>query len=99
MDSSLLTIKSRRDVPRSELDSMVRRVAVILSSSRGGSSLVKETLAQHARIASLDGEVEPLLALSGNGFDHNSDSDRIESVANAAELAGSILDEISIASA
>ncbi len=99
MDSSLLTIKSRRDVPRTELDLMVRRVVVILSGSRGGSTLLKETLALHPRVASLDGELDPLLDLSGNGFNHNSDSDCIELVANAAELASSILDEISFASA
>jgi hypothetical protein len=99
MDSSLLTIKSRRDVPPTELDRMVRRVVVILSGSRGGSTLLKETLALHPRVASLDGELDPLLALSGNGFNQNSDSDCIESVANAAELASSILDEISFASA
>ena len=99
MDSSLLTIKSRRAVPRTELGLMVRRVVVILSGSRGGSSLFKEALALHPRIASLDGELDPLLALSGNGFNQNSDSDCIEGVANAAELTSSILDEISFASA
>jgi len=99
MNSSLLTIKSRRDVPRTELDLMVRRVVVILSASRGGSSLFKETLALHPRIASLDGELDPLLVLSGNGFSQNSDSDCIDLVANAAELTSSILDEISFASA
>ena len=99
MDSRLLTIKSRRDVPRTELDLAVRRVVVVLCGSRGGSSLFKEALAQHPRIASLDGELDPLLALSGNGFNQNSDSDCIEAVANASELASSILDEISFASA
>jgi len=98
VDSFLPAIKSRRDVPGSELDLMVRRVVVILSGSRGGSSLFKETLARHPRIASLDGELDPLLALSGNGFNQNSDSDCIEWVANAAELTSSILDEISFAS-
>ncbi|MGQ3050166.1 MAG: hypothetical protein ACT6S0_00135 [Roseateles sp.] len=98
MDSALQTVKSRRAVPCSELAPKVRRVVVILSGSRGGSSLFKEALAQHPRIASLDGELEPLLALSGNGFNHNSASDEIEQVANAAELASSILDEISFAS-
>jgi hypothetical protein len=98
MDRRLLTIKSRRDVPRSELDRMVRRVVVILSGSRGGSTLLKESLALHPRVASLDGELDPLLTLSGNGFNQNSDSDCIESVANATELASSILDEISFAS-
>src|SRR3954471_18779396 len=99
MDRCLQTIKSRRDVPHSELDRKIRRVVVILSGSRGGSTLLKETLASHARVASLDGELEPLLALSGNGFDRNSDSDGIDVVANARELASSILDEISFASA
>lgn len=99
MDSFLRAIKSRRDVPRSGLGSMVRRVAVILSGSRGGSSLFKEALARHDRIASLDGELDPLLALTGNGFNQNSDSDCVERVANAEELAHCILDEISFASA
>ncbi|MFG6455897.1 hypothetical protein [Roseateles sp. BYS96W] len=98
MDSFLRAIKSRRDVPGSELDFLVRRVVVILSSSRCGSSLFKEALAQHPRIASLDGELDPLLALCGNGFNLNSDSDCIEWVANAAELTSCILDEISFAS-
>jgi hypothetical protein len=99
MDSRLLAIKSRRDVPRTELDSKVQRVVVVLCGSRGGSSLFKEALGAHPRIASLDGELDPLLALSGNGFNQNSDSDHLEAVANASELASSVLDEISFASA
>lgn len=99
MDSRLLTIKSRRDVPPTELDSKIRRVVVVLCGSRGGSSLFKEALASHPCIASLDGELDPLLALSGNGFNQNSDSDHIDAVANASELSSSILDEISFASA
>ncbi len=99
MDSFLRAIQSRRDVPHSELDLVVRRVVVILSGSRGGSSLFKEALARHARIASLDGELDPLLALTGNGFNQNSDSDCVERVANAKELTSSILEEISFASA
>jgi len=98
MDSRLLVIKSRRDVPCTELHLKIRRVVAILSSSRSGSSLFKEALALHPRIASLDGELEPLLVLSGNGFNQNSDSDSLEGVANAAELASNILDEISFAS-
>jgi len=99
MDGSLAIIKARRAVPATALDSLVRRVVVILSSSRGGSSLFKEALAMHPRVASLDGEADPLLALSGNGFNLNSDSDSLDATANAAELAGSILDELSFASA
>ena len=98
MDSRLLAIKARRDVPRTDLHLKVRRVVVVLCGSRGGSSLFKEALAQHPRVASLDGELDPLLVLSGNGFNQNSDSDYIESVDNATELASNILDEISLAS-
>ena len=98
MDSLLQAINSRRAVPRTALGSRVRRVAVILSGSRGGSSLVKEALARHPGIASLDGEVDPLLALTGNGLNQNSDSDCIARVANAEDLASNILDEISFAS-
>lgn len=88
MPGPLQAINARREVPRTDLRLGVRRVAVILSGSRGGSSLFKETLARHPLIASLDGEVDPLLALSGNGFPQNSDSDRIERVDNAAEQIG-----------
>lgn len=98
MDGALQLIKARRGVPHSALRLQVRRVLVILSGSRGGSSLFKEALARHPCIASLDGELEPLLMLSGNGFNQNSDSDAIEAVANAEELASSILDEVSFAS-
>lgn len=97
-DSPLAAIRSRRAVPRSELDLLVRRVVVILSGSRGGSSLFKEALARHERIASLDGELDPLLALTGNGFNRNSYSDGLEWVANAEELTDCILDEISFTS-
>jgi hypothetical protein len=99
MDSSLMVIRSRREVPRSALNLSVRRVVVILSGSRGGSSLFKEVLARHPRIASLDGELEPLLTLTGNGFNQSSDSDAIERVVNAEELANNILDDISFPSA
>jgi len=99
MDSSLQVIRSRREVARSELNLLVRRVVVILSGSRGGSSLFKEMLSRHPCIASLDGELEPLLTLTGNGFHQSSDSDAIERVVNAEELANNILDEISFPSA
>ena len=98
MDSRLSTIKARRDVPVTTLGLSVQRVVVVLCGSRGGSSLFKEALAQHPCIASLDGELDPLLALSGNGFNQNSDSDCLDAVANASELASSVLDEISFPS-
>jgi len=99
MDARLLTIQARRDVPQTDLHSSVRRVVVVLCGSRGGSSLFKEALAQHPHIATMDGELDPLLALSGNGFNLNSDSDCLDVVANPGTLASSILDEISLPSA
>jgi hypothetical protein len=96
MNSSLQVIKACRDVLPTDLQSSIRRVVVILSGSRGGSSLFKEALARHPRMACLDGELEPLLALSGNGFNQNSDSDCIDSVDNPSELAAGILDEMSL---
>ncbi len=98
VDSFLLAIQSLRDVPDSDLDLLVRRVVVILSSSRCGSSLFKDALSQHPRLASLDGELDPLLALSGNGFHQNSDSDALEWVANTAGLTSTIMDELSFPS-
>jgi hypothetical protein len=98
MLAQLQAVRARREVPRTALNLEVRRVVVILSGSRGGSSIFKETLARHPLIASLDGEVDPLLTLCGNGFPQNSDSDAIGRVGNAVELADSILDEASFAS-
>jgi hypothetical protein len=98
VDSFLLAIQSRHAVPSTELDLLVRRVVVILSSSRCGSTHFKHALAQHPRIASLDGEIDPLLTLSGNGFHQNSDSDGLEWVANAGVLSSYVMDEISLPS-
>ncbi|QPF73247.1 sulfotransferase [Roseateles sp. DAIF2] len=92
---ALAAIRARRAVPGSALHLQVRRVLVILSASRGGSSLFKETLARHPGIAALDGELDPLLTLSGNGFQLNADSDAIDVPANAEALSSGILDEIS----
>ncbi len=100
MDSLLATINGLRAVPPAPWASAVRRVAVILTSSRSGSTLFKEALARHPGIVALDGEMEPLLALSGNGFGHDPacGSDAIATLQNLQVLADNVFDGLSVAS-
>lgn len=99
MNGPLDAVNLRRDVARSCWRARVRRVAVILCSSRAGSSLVKSVLAAHPQIASLDGEMEPFLILTRNGFGANSDSDAVRVLANPDALADNIFDALSLPSA
>jgi len=94
MDALLDTIRRLRAVPRAPWRKQVKRVAVILTSSRSGSTLFKAALACHPGIASLDGEAEPFLALSGNGFGYDPacTSDAIARLRNAESLADEIFD-------
>jgi len=94
MDGLLDTIRQLRAVPRAPWRKQVRRVAVILTSSRSGSTLFKAALACHPGIASLDGEAEPFLALSGNGFGYDPacSSDAIARLRNVEVLADEIFD-------
>lgn len=87
-----------RNVSHSEMGILVKRVLVILGSPRSGSSLVKDVLAAHPQIASLDGEIEPFLALTGNGFGYNSDSDAIRMLSNKNALADNIFDDLTVPS-
>lgn len=64
----------------------IRRVAVVLSSSRSGSSLLAKILSSHPQIASLDGEIEPFLRLSGNGIPEHSDGNPLGAIQNVNEL-------------
>jgi hypothetical protein len=100
MDSLLATINGLRAVPPAPWCSAVQRVAVILTSSRSGSTLFKEALARHPAIAALDGEMEPLLALSGNGFGYDPacSSDAIATLRNRQALADNVFDGLSVAS-
>ncbi|TSC79085.1 MAG: hypothetical protein G01um101429_592 [Parcubacteria group bacterium Gr01-1014_29] len=98
MDDLIKKINTLRNIPDSNLNLSVKKVAVILTSPRSGSSLVKSIFRTHPDIASLDGEIEPLLTLSRNGFGYNSDSDAIEILSNKNELANSILDGLTIPS-
>jgi hypothetical protein len=74
----------------------VRKVAVILCSSRSGSSLLKDLLATHPDVASLDGEIEPFLALSKNGFGFNSSSDAITRLENSKALLDNLMDDLTV---
>ncbi len=98
MDKLVEKIKMLRNTPDSNLNLSVKKVAVILTSSRSGSSLVKSILRSHPDIASLDGEIEPLLTLSKNGFGYNSDSDAIGILENKNELVSDILDGLTVPS-
>jgi len=94
----LRQVNALRAVPHQPWRSAVRRVAVILTSSRSGSSVLKSVLAEHPDIAALDGEAEPYLALSCNGFGWNSDSDALSTIVHPEQLADDICDSMSIAS-
>lgn len=96
MDALIHAVNALRNVPRSDRGALVRRVVVLLSSPRSGSSLVKSVLACHPDIASMDGEIEPFLALTGNGFGYNSDSDAIGVVSNGTALVDNILDDVTV---
>ena len=100
MDPLLATVNALRAVPHAPWRLKVRRVAVILTSSRSGSTLFKSALARHPEIAALDGEAEPLLALSGNGFGANPacTSDAIVQLEHADALADNIFDGLTVAS-
>ena len=55
----------------------VKNVTVLLSASRGGSSLLKEVLSRSPDVVSLPGEEEPYYILTKNVYPFGSESDRI----------------------
>ncbi|MET3133140.1 hypothetical protein AAKU55_003425 [Oxalobacteraceae bacterium GrIS 1.11] len=95
MSQVMESVNRLRRVASSSLAPLVKTVVVILGNSRSGSSLLKSVLAAHPDIASLDGEIEPLLALTGNGFGYNSDSDALGVLSNRHALADNIFNELS----
>jgi hypothetical protein len=61
----------------------IRQVILMLSASRGGSSLLFHLLAQTGQLLSLDGEHVPYYKLNSfSAFESNSSSDEISSAAN-----------------
>ena len=92
-------IRKRRGVlPIGNLENTVNRVVVILTSSRGGSSLFKQVLTRHPAIAALSGEMEPFLVLSRNSFPHAADSDALTSLMDKERLLADIFDDLTVAS-
>lgn len=98
MNGFIREVNALRQIPRSELGSQIKRVAVMLSSSRSGSSLIKHVLAAHPDIASMDGEISPYLALTKNGYGFNSDSDAIGKLVNKSELIDNLFDDLTLPS-
>lgn len=100
MDELIIAVNALRAVPHTSWRHRVRRVTVILTGSRCGSSLFKDCLAQHPGVAVLDGELEPFLALTGNGFGHHPDcrSDVIDELVSPDTLADNIFDGLTVAS-
>ena len=76
----------------------VKKICVILTSSRSGSSLITKELSSHPDIASLGGEIDPFLTLSDNGFPYTSESDAIQSVQNREALLESIFNGLTVPS-
>ncbi|MDC8756106.1 hypothetical protein [Janthinobacterium fluminis] len=99
MNELIAAVNRIRNVRHSSLGTQVRHVVVILGNSRSGSSLLKSVLAAHPDLASLDGEIDPLLALTGNGFGYNADSDAIGALANPGAVADNVFDELSLPAA
>lgn len=91
-------INALRNVPHSALNLLVKKVVVILTSPRSGSSVVKSVLSSHPEIATLDGEIEPFLVLTKNGYGFNSDSDALKYCSNSAALANQLVDQLTVPS-
>ena len=89
-------VNDLRKVAHTELALRVKNVAVILTSPRSGSSLLKSVLSSHPDIASLDGEMEPFLALTRNGFSFNADSDAFKTLENQEALLDNIFDDLTL---
>jgi hypothetical protein len=96
MTELIEAVNAIRNVPHYLSRAHVKRVAVILSAPRSGSTLLKSILGAHPDIASLDGESEPFLALTLNGFGYNSDSDAIDVLANDDRLADNLIDDLTV---
>ncbi|MBJ7312751.1 hypothetical protein ACFOLJ_05860 [Rugamonas sp. CCM 8940] len=96
MNQVLAAVNRLRQVDQVAWRAEVREVAVILTSSRSGSTLLKSVLAEHPRIASLDGEIEPYLVLTENGFGHGADCDAVTAVRHVERLADHVFGDLSL---
>ena len=86
----------RRVESSGDLNKKVKRVAVILTGSRSGSSLMKTVVSRSNDVAYLSGEEEPFFILSGNGFPWSSESDGFNTVKNKQHLLDNLFDDLGI---
>jgi hypothetical protein len=97
LEENINRINEHRSIKSSsDLNLKVKRVCIILSGSRSGSSLLKTIVSKSKDIAYLAGEEEPYFILSRNGFPFNSDSDVIKTIDNKQHLLDCIFDEMGI---
>lgn len=82
--------------PSGDLNKKVKRVAVFLTGSRSGSSLMKAVVSRSNDVAYLSGEEEPFYILSGNGYPWSSESDAFTTVKNRQHLLDNIFDDMGI---
>jgi len=91
-------ISSQRNVQdRSHLALCVKDVVVILTASRGGSSLFKEALTRSTELLFTSGEESPFLTLTENEFPFiESDELLPEKIKNKNELISNIFDDLGL---
>ena len=64
----------------------VKKVSVVLTASRTGSSLMKTVLSMSNDVAYLSGEEEPYYIITDNAFPFNSDSDSFQTIKNTQRV-------------
>ncbi|MFE4589266.1 sulfotransferase [Streptomyces laurentii] len=84
LDGRLAAARGLRPPATEGLTGRIRDVVVLASSSRGGSSMVAETLRASEALLHMQGEINPFLRLTGLGAPHSGDCDRLD----AGHLAG-----------
>ena len=82
LDDSLEICKE----PKKDWNGKVKKVGVILTSSRGGSSLMKEVLSKSNQFVSLPGEEEPYYLMTKNLYPFGSKSDEVSYLKNKAAI-------------
>ena len=74
----LLALRRGQPAPVKGLCSQLRRVVVLASSSRGGSSVMAEILRNSRNLLHFRAEINPFLVLSGHGWPESCrDGDRL----------------------
>ena len=74
----------------------VKRVSVVLTASRTGSSLMKTVLSMSNDVAYLSGEEEPYYIITDNAFPFNSDSDSFQTIKNPQKVLDLIYQDLGV---